>query len=361
MDNGIKISILVPIYNVEKYLKECLDSLITQTIEDIEIICINDGSTDLSLQILNEYQIKDKRIKIINKENSGYGASMNIGLEKANGKYIGIVESDDFVKNTMFEDLYKIAIQKDADIVKSDFYCYTTVNNHARKAGRISKLITNKIINAESHPKLLKMQPSIWSAIYKRDFLNANNIRFLETPGASYQDTSFSFKAMALAKKVVLTDKSYLYYRQDNENSSIHSKEKVFMICGEYDEITKFLNQRPEIKKFANCHKLIKQYNTYMWNLIRIDEQFRDSFIDIFSESYKKYYESGELNKEFYKKVNKKNIYLLIFDKENFKIYANKLVNQENNKNKRKKNFSIHINSSRISIILFGKQIMEIG
>ena len=108
-----KISILVPIYNVEKYLRECLDSILNQTLKDIEIICINDGSTDSSLEILNEYSSKDSRVKIINKANSGYGASMNKGLEAASGEYIGIVESDDFIKTTMFEDLYNIAEKKD--------------------------------------------------------------------------------------------------------------------------------------------------------------------------------------------------------------------------------------------------------
>ena len=116
------ISVIVPVYNVEKYLRECLESLICQTLEDIEIICINDGSTDSSLAILEEFAAKDARIKIINKENSGYGASMNAGLNAAAGEYIGIIESDDFADKKMFEDLYNLALKNDADIVKSDFY-----------------------------------------------------------------------------------------------------------------------------------------------------------------------------------------------------------------------------------------------
>lgn len=356
-----KVSILVPIYNVEKYLKDCLVSITNQTLDDIEIICINDGSTDASSKILEKYRFIDKRIKVINKENSGYGISMNMGLDIASGEYIGIVESDDFIKNTMFEDLYNIAKQKNADIVKSDYFYYTSSNNQARKAGKISKLISNKVINAKTYPNLLKMQPSIWSAIYKKEFLAKNNIRFLETPGASYQDTAFSFKAIASAKRIVLTDKSYLYYRQDNENSSVHSKDKVFMICGEYDEITNFLNNNPEIKNFANTTKLIKQYGTYMWNLIRIDEQFRDSFIGVFSNTFKNYYDNNEIKKDFYKKFKKSDFLLLINNKKQFRLLVDRIVEKEKNNAKRRKLFSVRINSSRISIVLFGKQFVEIG
>ena len=203
-----KVSILVPVYNVKNYLNNCLDSLIYQTMQDIEIICINDGSTDGSFEILKEYAQKDSRIKLINKENSGYGASMNIGLDTATGEYIGIVEPDDFANTKMFESLYNLAVKNDAEIVKSDYLFYTTKNNQSRKAGKITFFEANKVTDARKSKKLLKMAPSIWSAIYKRDFLVKNNIRFLETAGASYQDTSFSFKALTLAQRIILTDKA---------------------------------------------------------------------------------------------------------------------------------------------------------
>ena len=147
-----KISILVPIYNVEKYLRECLESILAQTLKDTEIICINDGSTDSSPEILEEYRKKDSRIKIINKSNSGYGASMNMGFQFATADYIGIVESDDFVKPEMFEELYLIAQKNNADIVKSDYYDYITTSNQARRAGIVGSRISNKIISAKNDP-----------------------------------------------------------------------------------------------------------------------------------------------------------------------------------------------------------------
>ena len=124
--SNIKVSIIIPIYNVEQYLRECLDSVINQTLKNIEIICVNDGSKDNSLEILQEYEKKDKRIIIIDKKNSGYGHSMNVGINKATGEYIGIVEPDDYVKTNMFEKLYNKANELNLDFIKSDFY--TTTN-----------------------------------------------------------------------------------------------------------------------------------------------------------------------------------------------------------------------------------------
>ena len=215
---------------------------------------------------------------------------MNKGLDSAEGEYIGIVESDDFVKNTKFEDLYNLAKKHNAEIVKSDYYHYFTDKNLARKAGMVNRFKTNKVINAKNYQTLLRMHTPIWTGIYNRDFMNKNQIRFLETPGASYQDTSFAFKTISLAERIVLTDKAYLYYRKDNVNSSVHSKGKVFAICDEYDEITKFINNNPKIKVFANTQKLIKQYSVYKWNLMRVSEKFREMFIDKFSETFKEYY-----------------------------------------------------------------------
>ena len=355
-----KVSILVPIYNVEKYLRECLDSLINQTLDDIEIICINDGSTDNSAQILQEYRFKDKRIKVINKENSGYGISMNIGLNSATGEYIGIVESDDFADLKMFEDLYNLAKEKNADIVKSDWLEYTTSTGAVRKAGRMALLPENKDLNVKDNPEILKIQPAIWSAIYRKELLTENNIRFTETAGASYQDTGFAFKVMCLAKNVVLTDKAYIYYRQDNLNSSVKSTSKVYAICTEYAEITKFLNEHKELKPYVNNYKLVKEYVNYMWNLKRIDKQFRKEFIEKISDIFSNYKESGEISTDFFKKVNRHEFNMLISDTAKFEKHIDKLVKKEQFRELRKKLFSIHINKSRFDITLFGKQIVRV-
>ena len=120
------VSIVVPIYNVEKYLKQCLDSIISQTLKDIEIILVNDGSKDGSLKIIKDYAARDNRIKVVDKANTGYGNSMNIGLSKATGKFIGIVESDDYIEPDMFETLYNLAVRDKLDVARSEFFYYTS-------------------------------------------------------------------------------------------------------------------------------------------------------------------------------------------------------------------------------------------
>lgn len=126
MNNNCSVSIVVPVCNVQKYLRQCLDSLTDQTLQDIQIICIDDGSTDDSLSILQEYASRDPRVEIISKPNAGYGHTMNMGFAAAKGEYVGIVESDDFAEVDMFEKMYNLAKSNDADVVKSNFFQYTT-------------------------------------------------------------------------------------------------------------------------------------------------------------------------------------------------------------------------------------------
>ncbi len=353
-----KVSVVVPVYNVEKYLKECIDSILNQTLEDIEIICVNDGSTDSSLDILNDYAKKDSRIIVINKSNSGYGHTMNMGLNAANGEYIGIIESDDFADKNMFKDLYKLAKEYDADIVKGDWYNYWSKNKFARKNNRISSAKAFKITNSKQDKSLLRINPSVWSAIYKKEFLNKYNIRFLETPGASYQDLAFSFKVFALAEKVILTDKAYLYYRQDNMNSSVKSKTKVYCVCDEYDEIDKFLEQYPDLKFEFKVQEEINRYNGYVSSVLRIDDSVKPEFIKIFSNHFKEEYNTGLLGNEFFRKINKKEFMILINNPEKY-IKVLKAIEKRRKFNQIRKNIlSIHFRNGKLNITIFGKEII---
>ena len=121
------ISVIIPVYNVEKYLTYCLESVIGQTYKNLQIILVDDGSTDSSGKILDAYAAKDSRVRVIHKKNSGYGHSMNIGFAEATGEYIGIVESDDYAELNMFETLYEVAHKNKLDVAKSAFYLYYSV------------------------------------------------------------------------------------------------------------------------------------------------------------------------------------------------------------------------------------------
>lgn len=353
-----KISVVVPVYNVEKYLKECIDSIINQTLEDIEIICVNDGSTDSSLEILNDYAKKDSRIIVINKSNSGYGHTMNMGLNAATGEYVGIIESDDFADKNMFEDLYKLAKEYDADIVKGDWYNYWSKNKFARKNNRISSAKALKLTNSKQDKSLLRINPSVWSAIYKKEFLNKYNIRFLETPGASYQDLAFSFKVFALAEKVILTDKAYLYYRQDNMNSSVKSKTKVYCVCDEYEEIDRFLEQYPDLKFEFKVQEEINRYNGYVSSVLRIDDSVKPEFVKVFSDHFKEEYNTGLLGNEFFKKINKNEFMTLINNPEKY-IKVLKSIEKRRKFNQFRKNIlSIHFRNGKLNLTIFGKGVI---
>ena len=121
-DLAVKVSVIIPVYNAEAYLRQCMDSVVNQTQEELEIICVDDGSTDTSAEILKEYAVKDRRIAIYSKSNAGYGHTINYGLERSKGKYIAIVESDDFIDANGIEKLYACAEENNADYVRSNYY-----------------------------------------------------------------------------------------------------------------------------------------------------------------------------------------------------------------------------------------------
>ncbi|MBE6095218.1 MAG: glycosyltransferase [Schwartzia succinivorans] len=274
----MKISVLIPVYNNESYLRECLDSVAKQSLCEIEIICINDGSTDASLSIMHEFADKDKRFIIIDKKNSGYGDSLNKGMEVARGEYVAVVESDDFIEDNMMEVLYNTAIKFDADIVKSNFYEYTQENGSTFKE-LMNNALYDEVFSPWQYSKVFTGEMFLWTSIYKKRFLDENGIRFNNTPGASYQDVSFIFKAYSCTERAVSVRDAFYHYRKDNPNSSVKSKEKVYCICDEFDEIKDFLENRPHIRKRTLGFLPYMLFVRYRATYHRIDEVFRAEFL----------------------------------------------------------------------------------
>lgn len=276
--NSKKITVLVPCYNVSKYVRQCLDSIVNQTYKNLEVICINDGSTDNTLDILQDFALKDSRIKIIDKPNSGYGASMNRGLEAATGDYIGIVESDDFIELNMFERLVREAVENDLDISRGCYFEYKTADESNRLIK--NKFVTkNRVITPLVDQSPFFQAPAIWAAIYRHSFLINNGIKFLETPGASFQDTSFAFKVYCCAKSFKMIDDGLLHYRIDNADSSVNNPAKVFCVCDEYAEMWRFA-KADERRMLAVKHLIpVLQADTYAWNYNRLSKPLRDQFV----------------------------------------------------------------------------------
>ena len=317
-----KVSIVIPIYNVERYLRQCLDSVVNQTLKDIEIICVDDGSTDSSPDIIKEYVDKDPRVKVITKPNSGYGNSMNRGFNMAEGEYIGIVESDDYAELNMFERLYEIASKNDLDVIKSSFYFYYSVPKEKNEKMEIVSKVREGVTFCPSRDfkapmemvEFFNIKPSIWSAIYRKDFIREHNIRFLETPGAAFQDSSFNFKVMSLAQRVQLTREAFLHYRQDNESSSINSPGKVFCVCDEYAEMKKFLETNPYNRGILECVCNRIKYDTYMWNFERLSPKYKFLFIERAAEEFKEDFENGTMDARFFEAYKWKDVKKLVED-----------------------------------------------
>ena len=278
--NQVKISIVMPIFNASEFLHQSLGGLVKQTLNDIEIICVNDGSTDNSLEIMQQYAYRDKRIKIIDKKNSGYGNTMNLGMSIARGEYIGILEPDDYADINMFEMLYQEALHYEADVVKSNYFEYSQKENTNIFCEVLAGQTYNQVSNAWENERIPFLRPCIWSAIYKRTLLQDNNILFNETPGASYQDTAFAFKVWVCAKRVVFVKDAYLHYRIDNDNSSVKSSGKVFSICDEFQAIQAFLNQNKDFKNHYSKILQVLKLDSYNWNLQRIAPEFKEMFKD---------------------------------------------------------------------------------
>lgn len=304
----VKVSVIMPSLNVGKYIAQCIESVINQTLKEIEIICVDAGSTDGTLEILQEYANKDNRITILHSDIKSYGYQMNLGLKAAKGEYIGIVETDDYADLDMFQKLYETAIKDDLDVVKSGFYFYYSVPEETNTPVCItSKVLANRILCPATDfevplemAEFYNIKPTIWSAIYKSSFLTKEDIWFNETKGASYQDASFNFKVFACAKRVRLVKECYLHYRQDNENSSINSSGKIYCICDEYDEMERFLSKRPELAARLEMVKSRLKYDSYMWNYERLSPESALEFIQHASKDLQKDMLSGYMHPDYF-------------------------------------------------------------
>lgn len=345
------ISIILPSLNVAHYISECMDSVVAQTIKDIEIICVDAGSTDGTLEILELYAAKDDRITIIRSDIKSYGYQLNLGIAKARGKYIGIVETDDYISPDMYEKLYSYVKDTNVDYVKGRFFlifdfrgervCIPWINEEYKD------LYGQYLDLQKDRSQGMYDLTHIWTGIYRRDFLIEKELWFHESPGASYQDTSFSILVGLMADTCVLTDICSYHYRIDNMNSSVKSDSKIECVRDEYVYINAYLgrhnNATMENRSLVDRYKIC----TYRWNFNRLSYEGRKQFMKAISEEMKVYLLGG-----LYEKV------LTDKEKEDVKIltdseYAYLEMQKEKEVNKTYQEL--------ISGILSGSQFMIVG
>ena len=291
----------MPSLNVMSFIEECLDSVLNQTLDDIEIICIDAGSTDGTLEYLREAAASHERVSLIVSDKKSYGYQMNLGLDAATGEYIGIVETDDWIEPHMFERLYTTACAQKADVVKANYYWYYTKPHREDKPfENLAKCTYDTIFNPQEETTLFTRTPAIWSGIYRTEMLRESGIRFNETPGASYQDTSFHFMVCASAQRAYLLRDYLHHYRCDNEASSVNSPGKVYALCDEMHYFEAFLDERPELKESLFPFYLSLKYEKYRWNYARLSPQLQAEFLKVFHEEFAQHRDASLLQRRFF-------------------------------------------------------------
>lgn len=208
-----KVSVIIPVYNVDKYLSKCLDSVIAQTCSDIEIICVNDGSTDNSAQILSEYSNRDSRIKMITKPNGGLFSARHVGMVSAAGEYLLFVDSDDWIEKTLVEKTLNKITETGADVVIFGAYSVKgkSVSKGMYSVNKIPAKFKERILSLKDYENnLFAFPPTAWCKLYRRKFVEDNNIRFQEIKDG--EDQLFYLHTMLTAKSVYILDENFYYY-----------------------------------------------------------------------------------------------------------------------------------------------------
>ncbi len=307
-NNIIKVSIIVPVYNSESYLNECINSLLSQTLKEIEIILINDGSKDKSLEILNNFALKDSRIIIISKvNNTGMSDARNLGLDISHGEYIGFVDSDDYIQKETYEIAYKAAKKDNIDVVEFQY-----VNYYERK--KIKPIINNNNFDINGNIKEIKecweeIKIEIWSKIYKNEFINKYNIRFVHDLYG--EDFCFNLMVFPRIKNIKFIPGIFYIYRrrkgqltkQNFLNKFKKMKKILYIIPKNWEkdnlikgneiwllEILIYIYQKRGkrrykiAKEFYNIIKEIKVFNNE--NINKMKEQFKNSLNEMKSIAF---------------------------------------------------------------------------
>ena len=300
----VKVSVVLPVYNVEDYLEDCLDSIVNQTLGDIEIICINDGSTDKSLEILNKYAEKDNRMIVISQENGGHAVATNMGMSMAKGEYLYLMDSDDIVKLNTLEDTYNIAKDSDLDFVifkainyndSQDSYYETEVYSMPN----LKKVVGTNVFNYKDLPEnvLFNLSVTPWSKLYNREFIERIGAKFPE--GLVFEDNVFFWQVIFNAERIYFHDE-FLFIRRWYSTSSTTVGDKRFL-----DSIKVYNLIWEEFRKhgeFENHKKMLynRKVNIGQMRFDKIKSEFKNLYFDAWKEDALNLFNDKELFSDFF-------------------------------------------------------------
>lgn len=241
------VTVIMPSLNVKAYIKPCIDSVIGQSLHELEILCIDAGSTDGTLEILREYALLDERVKIISSSVKSYGRQVNMGISLAKGKYVAVVETDDYIGSSMYEKLYTLAEDYQLDFVKADFMGFRMLHNGKPyyDQGRVwvNDELYGKVISVKDYPQLYVRDVNIWKGLYNKRFLAAHKIMLNETPGAAFQDIGFGHMLLLYAKRGMYIRNIFYFYRRDSAGSSSVQPYGLCYAYQEYKRLHDFANR----------------------------------------------------------------------------------------------------------------------
>lgn len=282
------ITVVVPAYNVEEYLPRCVESIITQTYQNLEIILVNDGSTDKSGEICEAYAKKDDRIKVIHKENSGPSESRNIGLETAKGEYITFIDADDFIHESYIERLYSLAEMNGSEIVCCN---YTRGDADDFSGVKAEKQIEERTYTADEmlrnwHGKYKHLETVIWNKLYKKELFEKNHIRYPEDC-ISGEDVQITHLLVANARQVTITNETlYYYFRNKQSITSSASKEKVVVNEVAQKKRLEFFQQNGYLEAYERMLIKLQKYYMLMYCRLHEDKSYRKELKEKFAQRY---------------------------------------------------------------------------
>lgn len=310
-----KVSVIVPIYNVEKYLEKCINSLLSQTLEDIQIILVNDGSKDNSGNIAREYEKNNKnRIIYVEKENGGLSDARNYGLKYATGDFIAFLDSDDYIEKNAYEEMYNKAIEENADYVECDFIWEFP-----------NKIRVDKQYPYKNKKEMLSFVRVVaWNKLIKRQLITDNNLEFPK--GLRYEDVEFTYKLIPFINKFAYVDKPFIHYVQREGSIANVQNERTAEIFTVLDNVIEFYKKNNIYEEYRD--ELEYNYARYLLcSSLKRMCKIKDKTIrkKLLTESWKRLNSNFPNWKEnvILKTVNTgKNKYMRTVNKSTYKIYS---------------------------------------
>ena len=345
-----KVSVILPSLNVSGYIKETLDSVMNQSMSDLEIICVDAGSTDGTLDIINAAIKSDPRIRLIMSDIRSYGYQVNLGIDESRGEYIAILETDDYVEPTMYSKLYEIAKSEKADYVKADYDAFFTQEDGTYyffpRHTFGDKSLYGKAVNPKDHVNIGMNDWYLWQGLYSKEFIVTNNIRFSQTPGAAFQDIGFLFWTGLYAERAVYINDILYHYRIDRDGASSNLGKGLKFSYAEFTNIKRIMGDLRQydlqskkllfarmIKSFVSSYSHISEdeqsrserREAYEWFCGEIRNAYNEGIIDdsiILSGHIERLKLLLESEESYFIKYSTKDLNRFVEEKEIFAIFG---------------------------------------